>query len=63
MKVGDIVKLIDSKWLGFRPDLEGYPMIVTKIHTGSLGVMITVSTEHGISMWNQDSLEVISEGR
>jgi hypothetical protein len=63
MKVGDVVKLVDSRWLGFRPELEGYPMIVTKIHTSSLGVMITVSTEHGTSRWKKDSLEVISASR
>ena len=63
MKVGDIVKLIDPRWLGFRPELENYPMIVTKIHASSLGVMITVSTEHGASRWKKDSLEVISANR
>jgi hypothetical protein len=63
MKIGDVVKLTDPYWLGFRPDLEDCPMTITKIHTGSLGIMITVSTKHGISKWKQESIEVVNESR
>ena len=57
------MKLVDTHMLGFRPELENYPMIVTKTHSCLLGFMITVSTEHGISVWNQESLEAVNESR
>jgi|ETNvirnome_2_300_1030623.scaffolds.fasta_scaffold00951_6 hypothetical protein len=63
MKIGDVVRLKgDSPWLGLRPELRDVPMTVVKIHTGSSGLTIAVSTEHGISKWKSESLEVIDEG-